>query len=164
VLRVSGPEIVPTEQYVAGLHRRRMAAGVLIRDSRGRALLVEPSYRPDWSIPGGSVDADESHWAAAAREVTEELGITVRIGRLLVVDYVTPVGRMPEGVMFVFDGGIIDDTAFTFPDGEILSAEFCTAAEARERIRPVLAGRLEVALEALAQSSTALCENGRRIG
>ncbi|HEY9339368.1 MAG TPA: NUDIX hydrolase, partial [Kribbella sp.] len=44
-----------------------MAAGVLFRAVDGRVLLVEPSYKPNWEIPGGAVEADESPWAAAAR-------------------------------------------------------------------------------------------------
>jgi 8-oxo-dGTP pyrophosphatase MutT (NUDIX family) len=61
-----------------------MAAGILFRDSRGRVLLVEPSYKPNWEIPGGVVEADESPWAAATRELSEELGWDRPLGRLLV--------------------------------------------------------------------------------
>ncbi|MGH8916952.1 MAG: NUDIX domain-containing protein, partial [Actinomycetes bacterium] len=66
---------MPLEQYVASLNRKRMTAGVLFRDTMGRVLLVEQSYKPDWGSPGGAVDADESPWAAAARELSEELGM-----------------------------------------------------------------------------------------
>ena len=82
----SGTQISPVEQYVASLNRKRMAAGVLFRDHDGRVLLVEPSYKPNWEIPGGAVEADESPWAAASRELIEELGLdrslgSVQIGR-----------------------------------------------------------------------------------
>ncbi|MFD1145643.1 hypothetical protein [Saccharothrix hoggarensis] len=43
----AGATVVPVEQYVAGLARKRMAAGVLFRDRAGRVLLVEPCVRPD---------------------------------------------------------------------------------------------------------------------
>lgn len=50
---MSGPDgVVPVEQYVAGLSRKRMAAGVLFRDVQGRVLLVEPSYKPNWGDSG----------------------------------------------------------------------------------------------------------------
>src|SRR5215207_7068234 len=101
---------LPVEQYVAGLDRKRMAAGVLFRDRAGRVLLVEPSYKPNWEIPGGAVAADEPPWAAARREVLEELGRDLPVGRLLVVDYVRPQDSRPEGVVFVFDGGMLDET------------------------------------------------------
>lgn len=47
-------EVLPVEQYVAELSRKQMAAGVLFRDVHGRVLLVEPSYKPNWEIPGGA--------------------------------------------------------------------------------------------------------------
>jgi ADP-ribose pyrophosphatase YjhB (NUDIX family) len=71
---------------------KHMAAGVLFRDRANRVLLVEPSYKPNWEIPGGVVEADESPWAAASRELAEELGWDGPVGRLLVVDHVRPQG------------------------------------------------------------------------
>ncbi|ONI88002.1 NUDIX hydrolase [Saccharothrix sp. ALI-22-I] len=160
----SATDVLPVEQYVAGLARKRMAAGVLFRDSAGRVLLVEPSYKANWEIPGGAVEADESPWAAATRELAEELGWDRPLGRLLVVDYVRPQDSRPEGVVFVFDGGMLDETdlvGMVFPDAEILSAGFHTVQEARGRVKPLLADRLAVALRAVDQGVTLLCEQGR---
>jgi 8-oxo-dGTP pyrophosphatase MutT (NUDIX family) len=154
------------DEYVATLARKRMAAGVLFRDKTDRVLLLEPSYKPNWEIPGGAVDADESPWATATRELTEELGWERPLGRLLVVDYVRPQDSRPEGVVFVFDGGVLDEAALlnmVFPDGEILSAGFHTLAEVRGKVKPLLADRLGAALQAAEQGVTALCEQGQRI-
>lgn len=143
-----------------------MATGVLFRDVQGRVLLVEPSYKPNWEIPGGAVEADESPWAAVARELTEELGWDRPLGRLLVVDYVRPQDSRPEGVVFVFDGGVLEEAdvvGMVFPDMEVVSAAFHTLAEVRGKVKPLLADRLAVALEAVEQGVTALCEQGRRI-
>jgi 8-oxo-dGTP pyrophosphatase MutT (NUDIX family) len=143
-----------------------MAAGVLFRDVGGRVLVVEPSYKPDWEIPGGAVEADESPWATATRELIEELGWDRPLGGLLVVDYVRPQDSRPEGVVFVFDGGVLEETDVTgmvFADGEILSAGLHTLAEVRGKVKPLLADRLAVALEAVEQGVTVLCEQGRRI-
>lgn len=162
----STADVLPVDQYVAGLTRKRMAAGVLFRDATGRVLLVEPSYKPNWEIPGGAVEVDESPWATATRETVEELGWDRPIGRLLVVDYVRPQDSRPEGVVFVFDGGVLDETdvvGMVFPDAEILSAGFHALPEARARMKPLLADRIGVALEAVEQGVTALCEQGRRI-
>jgi len=158
--------VLPVEQYVAGLARKRMAAGVLFRDCTGRVLLVEPSYKPNFEVPGGAVEADESPWATASRELAEELGWDRPLGRLLVVDYVRPQDSRPEGVVFVFDGGVLDKTdvvGMVFPDAEILSAGFHTLAEARNKVKPLLADRLTAALEAVEQGVTVLCEQGHRI-
>lgn len=163
----SGASVLPVEQYVAGLPQKRVAAGVLFRDVRGRVLLVEPSYKPDWEIPGGAVEDDESPWAAAGRELMEELGLDRSVGgRLLVVDYVRPQDSRPEGVVFVFDGGLLDETdvvGMALADEEILSAGFYSLTEVRERVKPLLADRVAAALQAVEQGVTVLCEQGRRV-
>lgn len=143
-----------------------MVAGVLFRDRVGRVLLVEPSYKPNWEIPGGAVEADESPWAAAVRECVEELGWDRPLGGLLVVDYVRPQDSRPEGVVFVFDGGVLDETdvvGMALDSSEILSAGFHTIDEARTKVKALLADRLTAAMEAVEQRVTVLCEQGRRL-
>lgn len=162
----SDTEVLPVEQYVATLARKRMAAGVLFRDSQDQVLLVEPSYKPNWEIPGGAVEADEAPWATAQREVAEELGWHLPVGRLLVVDYVRPQDGRPEGVVFVFDGGVLngsDTASIVLGNGEILSASFHTLDKAADRVKPLLADRLAAALTAAREGVTVLCEQGRRI-
>jgi ADP-ribose pyrophosphatase YjhB (NUDIX family) len=63
------------------LPRKWMAAGVVIRDADGRVLMVEPTYKDAWEIPGGVVEADESPRAACRRELHEELGLPLEPGR-----------------------------------------------------------------------------------
>ncbi|MFC8526269.1 NUDIX domain-containing protein [Nocardia sp. NPDC057227] len=159
--------VLPVQQYVAGLARKRMAAGMLFRDELSRVILVETTYKPNWEIPGGAVEADESPWEAVRRELREEIGWDRPVGRLLMVDYVRPQDNRPEGVVFVFDGGVLTDTdvadMVTHP-GEIRSVGFYTLAEAAARVKPLLADRLAMALEAVHEGATVLCEQGRRIG
>jgi ADP-ribose pyrophosphatase YjhB (NUDIX family) len=160
----TGP--LPVEQYVAGLARKRMAAGVLFRDAAGRVLLVEPSYKPNWEIPGGAVEVDESPWTTASREVTEELGWDRPLGQLLVVDYVRPQDSRPEGVVFVFDGGRLDEADLVnmaLADAELLSASFHTLEETRSKVKPLLADRIKAAVEAVEHGLTVLCEQGRPV-
>lgn len=161
------PETVaPVEKYVANLNRKRTVAGVLVRDVRGRVLLLQPSYKPNWEIPGGAGELNESPWATAVREVAEELGLSRPLGALLVVDYVRPQDGRDEGVVFVFDGGVMDETdlaGFSFADGEILSARMCAMDEVRALVKPLLADRIGAALYAVEHGRTVLCEQGRRV-
>ncbi|WP_218024922.1 NUDIX domain-containing protein [Nocardia pseudovaccinii] len=162
----SGAEVLPVEQYVATLNRKRMAAGVLFRDSRDQVLLVEPRYKENWEIPGGSVEADESPWETAKRELVEETGWDAPLGRLLVVDYVRPQDGRPEGVVFVFDGGVLTETdvsSMVLSPTEIFSADFYSLEDAASLVKPLLADRLSAALEAARDGVTVLCEQGRRI-
>ncbi len=158
-------DLLPFNEYVRSLNRKRMSAGVLLRDATGRVLLVEPSYKPHWDIPGGSVDAGEAPWTTAARELREELGIRRPLGPPIVIDYVPTNDRMPEGVAFIFDGGITTDAevrGLSLSDPEILSARLHTLEEAAEKVKPSLARRLAVALDVAVTGGLALCENGER--
>jgi 8-oxo-dGTP diphosphatase len=69
-----------------------------VRDRRGRLLLVRrglPPFQGRWALPGGFCEAGETTEECGAREVAEETGVEVRIGRLLGV-YSDPK-RDPRG-------------------------------------------------------------------
>src|SRR5690348_2961409 len=47
-----------------------VSAGALIFDRRGRLLIIKPTYKSGWTIPGGVMEADgETPWQACMREV-----------------------------------------------------------------------------------------------
>lgn len=157
---------MPFEEYAQSLNRKRVAAGVVFRDGQQRVLMVETSYKTDWDIPGGAVEADEPPWTTARREVLEELGLDRSLGTLLVIDYIPTRGVMPEGMAFLWDGGVLTDDeqkSITLTDPEILSARFCTAEEIATRVRPEMGGRIAAALVALERGTLSLCEDGHLI-
>ncbi|MEU1845053.1 NUDIX hydrolase [Micromonospora sediminicola] len=127
----------PDPSYIAAVTRVRAAAGVLLRDQAGRVLLVHPTYKDVWEVPGGTVEPDESPADACTREIREELDLSIPAGRLLCVDWVPASPPWDGGLMFVFDGGVLtagqiaamrpcpdelDDVAFVEPErlGEVL--------------------------------------------
>ncbi len=93
--------------YRNNLPQKRMGAGALFLDEHDRILLVEPSYKPVWEIPGGVVEKDESPRQCCQREVLEELGLEADIGNLLLIDYNAPTDVKSESLMFIFDGGTL---------------------------------------------------------
>jgi 8-oxo-dGTP diphosphatase len=95
-----------------------VSAGAMIFDRSGRLLILKPTYKSGWTIPGGVMEADgETPWEACRREVREECGLDVRAGRLACVDFRRPrparPGRPgnPGGVRFLFDCGRLDDAS-----------------------------------------------------
>lgn len=135
----------------------RVASGVLFRDGSGRVLLVKPVYKRGWDLPGGYVEPAESPRHAAAREVAEELGITVAVGRLLVVDW-APHPDEGDKLLFVFDGGFLDQAALdstTLQATEIAELRFAADGDLPEllpdrlllRIRSAMSGPADPYLE-----------------
>ena len=79
-----------------------VSAGALIFDRKGRLLILKPTYKSGWTIPGGIMEADgESPWEACQREVREECGIEVRRGRLACMDFRRPKPGRAGGVLGV---------------------------------------------------------------
>ena len=88
-----------------------VSAGALIFDRQGRLLILKPTYKSGWTIPGGVMEADgETPWEACRREVREECGLDVRSGRLVCMDFRRPRPGRPGGIRFLFDCGAIGGT------------------------------------------------------
>ena len=72
-----------------------VAAGVVCRE--GRIMICQRKsggHQPlKWEFPGGKLEAGESPEQALARELREELGIEVRVGRILDAQRIADDGR-----------------------------------------------------------------------
>ncbi len=141
--------------------RPRVAAGLLIRDPTGQVLMVKPTYKDGWDIPGGYVEPDESPAQAAAREVTEELGLKITPGKLLVVDW-APHPAEGDKLLFVFDGGTrTDDDPQPTPDGHEIAEARYWPADAFTTLTPArLARRLHLAVTAADDGNPVYAEHG----
>lgn len=140
-----------------------MAAGAVFRDEAGRVLLVDPVYKDTWEMPGGAVEAEESPLAACRREVCEELGLDRPPGRVLAVDWVPSRPDRPEGLIVVYDGGVLSASeiaAIAVPADELAGFEFVEPAEVAARMSPLLARRIAACVDAVAAGTVAMLENG----
>ena len=91
-----------------------VSAGALLFDRAGRLLILRPTYKSGWTIPGGVMEADgETPWDACRREVREETGIEVHQGRLACMDFRRPRPGKPGGVRFLFDCGQVSAKALS---------------------------------------------------
>ncbi|PZT75216.1 NUDIX hydrolase [Streptomyces sp. AC1-42W] len=144
---------------------------VLITDAYGRVLVQHVDYRATCLLPGGAVDANEAPAQGAARELREELGVTMPVDRGLAVDWVSAGSlnapadmRFPGEILHVYDGGTWDDeriAAIRLPDHEIDSVEFVEPARLPDLMSPGDARRALSALRARINSAgPALLENG----
>lgn len=145
----------------APLPVKRVVATVLFTDAAGRVLVVEPTYKPRWELPGGAVEDGESPWTAAAREVVEELGVDRSPGRLLVMDYVPAAGDRSEGIAAAFDGGVLPTSVqLRLPPDELSRYAFVEPELLGFYLPELLTRRAIAALTARASGETAYLENG----
>jgi 8-oxo-dGTP diphosphatase len=132
--------------------RKRVAVDALLRDQQGRILLVKPSYKPGWDLPGGMVEANESPLDALRRELTEELDLNRPSYRLLCIDWVPPHGPWDDQISFIFDGGSLQSDEcerLMGHDQEIVDIQFAHQEGFEDLLRPRLWRRVRVALEIL---------------
>lgn len=143
--------------------RKRVAADVLLRDPVGRVLLVNPTYKPDWDLPGGMAEANEPPEETATRELLEELGLKITVYGLLVVDWVAPHGPWDDQIAFIFDGGLLpqDQAERLYPqDEELAEVAFVEPAEARARLGERVRRRFTAAMTALSSERPLYLHDG----
>jgi len=124
-------------------------------------LIVKPTYKDGWEIPGGAVNANESPLAACVRETREELSLERRPRRLLTVDFTNETKQRTESLNFIFDGGTLSAAeieAIRLPEKELSEYRLLEPEEAlnllnrrlRQRVQqclPLLGGPLILYLE-----------------
>jgi 8-oxo-dGTP diphosphatase len=158
--RLVGPV---TSTWTTDPLKRRMGSGALFRDDLARVLLVKPSYKDIWEIPGGAIEPGEPPRMTCRREILEELGLHLEIGRLLVVDWRPPIDSRPDGWMFVYDGGVISaEVAATIrlhPD-ELIEWRFVELDALEAYVPGFFARRLRIAFECALRGQTADLEDG----
>ena len=128
----------------------------------GKALLVEPTYKAGFEIPGGIVENEESPRQALKREIEEELGIKGEPGRLLVIEYQSGNDSKTESLMFIFEFRLSDDEErkISLCLDELRSWHYADAATWEEKLGVPLARRLKLAAQALASGSMQYVEDG----
>ena len=103
----------------------KLAVGTVISDDRNRVVLVRRAIEPGygkWVFPGGYVDRGEEVLSAAVREAREEVGLDVRIDRL--INVYSYAGRTP--VIVVYSATMIGGRLEC--DDEGIEAKFFEAA------------------------------------
>ncbi len=141
------------------------SAGALIFDRHRRLLVLKPTYKSGWTVPGGQMeDSGETPWEACRREVREESGLVVDSGRLVCVDFLRPRPERPGGMRFLFDCGAFDDetlAGIVVQEDEISEYRLEDVAAALELLSGPLRRRVRAGVGA---KHTVYLEDGRPVG
>ena len=158
--------MTPSDVELVDFPRKIVAAAALIFDDRGRLLIVKPTYRDGWNMPGGVVDANESPASACHRELLEELALDLAVGRLLALDW-RPDRGQGDSLQFIFEGVTLTSTQLAqlrVPEDEISEYRFLPVEEAiatlPERMRP----RVAAAVRSLERGVPIYLESGIELG
>jgi 8-oxo-dGTP diphosphatase len=154
------------KSYMESLPKKRMGAGCLFFDEQGCVMLVKPTYKPDWEIPGGVVELNESPKACCQREVQEELGLERKIGGLLVVDYNNQTDEKTESLMFIFNGGTLTLTeieSIQLRRDELSELRFFPAATLPREMTGTLRNRVLAAWQQATKGHGVYLENQEQV-
>jgi ADP-ribose pyrophosphatase YjhB (NUDIX family) len=115
---------------------RLSVSAVVWRDAPcGELLLMQRSDNGFWGLPGGYVEIGEGVAAACEREVLEETGVRIAVGRLIgvysdpqrqVIDY--GGGRRVHAVNLCFEARVTGSGAATTPHETLASGFFAADA------------------------------------
>lgn len=141
-----------------------VSAGALIFDRKGRLLILKPTYKSGWTIPGGVMEADgESPWQACQREVREECGLEISSARLACMDFRRPRADNPGGIRFLFDCGSFGDAALRdvkVQPEEISAHKLAPLPDALKLLRGPIRRRVRAAVS---DTGTVYLEQGRPV-
>ena len=111
------------------------AVTILVRDDRGRVLLVRQSDPEIWSTPGGAIEPYEVPADAALREVWEETGLEVKLTRMVGAfggpDFVTRYGNGD-----LVSTGKMSDVASSLPSAFVVVAADCCSISRNLSCKP----------------------------
>jgi 8-oxo-dGTP diphosphatase len=130
LLRIWRPLPGPLKQAYLRLRYGWHGVGVaaLIRDGRGRILLVHRTYSNDepWALPGGWLEGNEPIETALERELVEETGLRVRVGRPAAVELAG------FALVLLMEAELLDDVAGFRASAEVSEVAWVELAEVRQ--------------------------------
>ncbi|MFE3080909.1 NUDIX hydrolase [Nocardia tengchongensis] len=103
----------------------KVAVSALVRDNKGRILMIRRTDNDRYSIPGGGLEVGETPTQAVVREVEEETGIAVTVTGLI------GIFSNPEHVIAYSDGEVRQEFSICFT-ADPIGGEPRTSAESKE--------------------------------
>lgn len=144
--RVPASEADRSTTFFATLPYKVVAASVICRDGEGRLLVVHDTFKQQWTLPGGVVDADEDPRSGAVREAWEEAGVRVDAGKVVGVFSAS----WPDRVILVYEARPVAGAVHRMAPvhaHEIGEVAWWPLDEALRRLAPQVAEQVRTALE-----------------
>jgi ADP-ribose pyrophosphatase YjhB (NUDIX family) len=124
-----------------------MGVQAMVLDENGKLLLVRHSYQPGWHMPGGGIEKGETAAVALARELREEVGVTLS-GRPELFGVYANFASFPGDHIAFYVVRAWQRPQVPAPNGEIVESGFFpadalppeTTGATRRRIAEVLGG------------------------
>jgi len=135
-------------EYLKSLPQKIIAVGILLFDDEGKLLILKPSYKDDWSIPGGVVEKGESPIEALKRETMEEIGFVPRIDKLLIVDTKAEriLNYLEDSIQMIFLGkklSLNEIREMEIDNKEIVDFKFVELEKAKKILSAKIFNRIE---------------------
>jgi ADP-ribose pyrophosphatase YjhB (NUDIX family) len=77
-----------SNDWLNKLPKKSLAVKLILKSDKDNVLLVKPTYKKAWQLPGGGVELNEDPKQAVVREISEETGIKLDLNRLQLLDSV----------------------------------------------------------------------------
>ncbi len=156
------------KQWFNGQPRKPVSGAVLFVNESQEVLLLKPTYRDDWNLPGGVLEEHESPLDGAVRETKEELDLTINRTDLQLssVDYRPAKNGLVDKLYFYFYGGALSEEAIqsiSLQAEEVEEMRFVSLEEAKQLLSKWTYSQVSISLSSTNRAGLYL-ENGQLPG
>jgi 8-oxo-dGTP diphosphatase len=144
----------------------RSAACAIILNDDNELLIVKPTYRKDWLLPGGCIELNESPSSACNREIKEEIGLNLNVDRLLCFEYQSEHDGKTESLQYTFYGGIISSNeiaSIKLQESELMEYRFMNYEDTKGILNDLLFQRLRFAFNGINEKRIVYIEDKQEL-
>jgi len=136
--------------WIQTLAKRHTASGAFIFNDQNQLLILKPSYKDGWNLPGGVTDEFESPYQTVIRECKEEVNLDVQIKDLVLIDYSlkTIDDFEHDYIEFYFTVSVKNLSDIQIDNQEIIDYKFIDIKEAKNYLTQNYHTRLQAFLNA----------------